>query len=154
MEQIGQIRLVAIAIGVCGLSPLVAAFSPPADSAVIVNSGSTNRAGFRIVVDRSGNAEYTATPRRPNQPSASATPARLPAPDALVERLYSDLEAAKPLASLPHPRCAKSASFGFRLTIEFGGFETPDLSCGDADSLKLRALIRDANEIVELFSAK
>ncbi len=39
------------------------------DSAAIVNSGSTNRPGFRIVVARSGVAEYTATPpRRTPQP--------------------------------------------------------------------------------------
>jgi hypothetical protein len=148
MWQIGQPRWVAAAIAVWGLSLPVAA----ADSAVIVNSGSTNSDGFRILVERSGNAEYTALPRRPNpQP---VTPARRIVPDALVQRLYSDLEAAQPLTSLPRPRCMKSVSFGFRMTIEFGGPETPDLTCGDGDSPKLRALIRDANEIVALFRAK
>jgi hypothetical protein len=157
MQRIGQFRWAAIAIAVCGGWFSVAGFSPTADSAVIVNSGSTNRAGFRIVVERSGNAEYTAMPRginpQPAQPE-SAKAAHRPVADALVQRLYSDLEAAKPLASLPQPRCMKSASFGFRLTIEFGSLETPDLSCGDGNSPKLSALIRDANEIVALFSAK
>jgi hypothetical protein len=150
--QIQWIRWVAVVIAVGGLSLPLAAFSPAADSAVIVNSGSTNSAGFRIRVEHSGSAEYTETSPRPN--SQPVTPARRIVPDALVQRLYSDLEAAQPLASLPRPRCMKSASFGTRLTIELGGPETPDLTCGDGDSPKLRALIRDANEIVALFHAK
>jgi hypothetical protein len=157
MQQMGRFRLAGMVIAVCGGWLPVAGFSPPPDSAVIVNSGSTNKAGFRIVVERSGNAEYAAIPRglnpQPAQPESTKT-AHGPVPDALVQRLYSDLEAAKPLASLPQPRCMKSASFGFRLTIELGSLETPDLSCGDGNSPKLRALIRDANEIVALFSAK
>jgi hypothetical protein len=157
MQQIGQFRWAGIVMAVCCGWLSVAAFSPAADSAVIVNSGSTNTAGFRIVVERSGNAEYTAMPRginpQPAQPESTKA-ARRPVADALVQRLYTDLEAAKPLASLPQPRCMKSASFGTRLTIELGGLATPDLSCGDGSSPKLRALIRDANEIVALFSAK
>ena len=74
-------------------------------------------------------------------------------PDALAKRLYSDLSAAKPISYLPNERCMKSASFGTKLTIEFGGQETPDLSCGGGDDSKLQALVRDANEIVELFSS-
>jgi|SRR5579863_1314941 hypothetical protein len=124
-----------------------------ADVAVIVNSGSTNTAGFRIVVERSGNAEFTAGPPRPNRPDEKPKQMRRKLPDPLVERLYSDLDAAKPLSSLPSQRCAKSASFGTKLTIEFGGQESPDLSCGPGDNAKLQALARDANEIVKLLSA-
>ena len=125
-----------------------------ADVAVIVNSGSTNTAGFRIVVERSGKAEFTAGPRRSSR-SPDETPKHLERtlPDAVVERLYSDLDAAKPFASLPNRRCMKSTSFGTKLTIEFGGEETPDLSCGSGDNAKLQDLVRDANEIVKLFSA-
>lgn len=138
-----------IAIAICGSGLPVAA---EADSAVIVNSGSTNTAGFKIAVERSGNAEYAAMPRRP-LPQAPE-PSRRPVPNELAKRLYADLEAAKPLSSLPRPRCAKSASFGSRLTIEFGGSETPDLSCGDGDNPKLRALIHDTNDILAIFSPK
>jgi hypothetical protein len=155
MKQLELIQRVAIAIALCGVVFPASAFAPPSDTAVIVNSGSTNRPGFRILVERSGNAEYTAAPRGPSPPLLKQPEAgRRLAPGELVRRLYSDLEAAAPLSSLPKPRCAKSASFGSRLTIEFGGFETPDLSCGDADNPKLRALIRDANEISALFTAK
>ncbi len=155
IEQGSRIRFVAIAIAVLGpCLPVLA--SPTGDSVAIVSSGSTNRAGYRIMVERSGSAEYTAVPRRsgPQSKTQSDTPARRRVPDALVKRFFSDLETAKPLTSLPQPRCAKSASFGSRLTIEAAGFETPDLSCGDGDSPKLRALIRDANEIVALFGAQ
>lgn len=156
MGQIRQACLTAIAIALCGLR-LSSVAAPAGDSAVIVNSGSTNTAGFRIAVDRSGNAEYTTVSRRPIPPPATQPdtgPARRPVPHELVQRLYTDLEAAKPLASLPHPRCMKSVSFGTRLTIQWGDTETPDLSCGDGSNPKLRALIRDANEIVALFRAK
>lgn len=133
----------------------VASVLRAADSAVIVNSGSTNTAGFRISVDPSGNARYTVTPRKsgPNLGDKPAA-AQQHISDALVKRLYADLDAAKPLASLPNPHCMKSASFGTRLTIELGDSETPDLSCGDGENAKLRALIQDANEIVALFKAK
>ncbi len=75
-------------------------------------------------------------------------------PDPLVKRFYSDLGEAKPLSLLPKQRCMKSASFGTKLTIEWGAQETPDLSCGAGDNAKLQALIRDANEIVRLFSPR
>jgi hypothetical protein len=126
-----------------------------ADSAVIVNSGSTNTPGFRIVVERSGDAEFTPTPRRPGPGTgAKAEPRQRKLPDNLVHALYSDLAASKPLSTLPPRRCMKSASFGTKLTIELGADESPDLSCGDGGNAKLGALIRDANQIVERFTAK
>lgn len=126
-----------------------------ADVAVIVNSGSTNTPGFRIAVEQSGNAEYTAAPRRMIRPPSGETPqTQLQLPDTLVKRLYADLDAAKPFSSLPHQRCAKSASFGTTLTIALGLQETPDLSCGGSDNEKLKALLRDANEIVKLFNSR
>lgn len=142
--------VIAIALALYLSAPL-----PAADSAVIVNSGSTNTAGFRITVAASGDAEYSVTQRKAG-PNLGEKPAATQKhlPDTLAKRLYSDLEAAKPLASLPHPHCMKSASFGTRLTIEFADSETPDLSCGDGDNAQLRALIQDAQEIVALFRAK
>jgi hypothetical protein len=135
---------------------LITAFAAAgADVAVIVNSGSTNTAGFRIAVPQSGEAEYTPAPRRVIRPS-SGPPAEthLQLPDSLVKRLYADLDAAKPFSSLPTQRCAKSASFGTMLTIALGFQETPDLSCGGGDSEKLKALLRDANDIVKLFNSR
>ena len=96
-----------------------------ADLAVIVNSGSTNTAGFRIAVDRSNNAEFTAGPPRPNRsPNGQPKQVRRELPSALVGRLFSDLEAAEPFSSLPSQRCFKSASFGTKLTMDAAGRST------------------------------
>ncbi len=119
------------------------------DSAVIVNSGSTNRPGFRIVVLRTGAAEYTETGRRPDREPAK--PQRRSLPPALVKRFYADLDSAKPLPALPPQRCAKSASFGSRLTVQLGDEETPDLSCPSPRDGRVKALARDVNGIVKTF---
>jgi hypothetical protein len=126
----------------------------PTDEATIVNSGSTNRAGFRIAVDRTGTAEWTSVPRRRlGAPQEQAQPVRKTLASALTDRFYADLAAAKPFSSLPPVHCAKSASFGTVLTVKFGDEESPDLSCGDGGNAALKALIRDANEIVALFNS-
>ena len=118
-----------------------------ADTAVIVNSGSTNRAGFRIEVERSGQAEYTSMPRR----GQAAEQVRRKVPDALIQRFYADLEAAEPLSALPAEHCAKSVSFGATTTVELGSERTPDISCPNARNPNTKALMRDVDEIVELF---
>jgi hypothetical protein len=120
--------------------------------ATIENSGSTNRAGFRIAMRRSGSAEYSVIPRGANASAAQAEPVKREIPAELMKRLFADLEAARPLASLPAPHCMKSASFGTRLTVQFGTETTPDLSCGDGGNEHLRALIRDVREVIAEFT--
>ena len=122
-------------------------------SAVIVNSGSTNTPGYKIVVERDGTAVYTPTPRGSSQ-SGSQQQVELmkrKLPPAVVQHLYSDLDAARPFSDLPRPRCVKSVSFGTRLTIEFKGDETPDLNCPTGQNAKLEALTQDAKQIVAAF---
>lgn len=123
-----------------------------AQTIAIVNSGSTNTAGFRIAVQKSGKAEYTSQPR-PAMMQRGEKPQKVSKNIAksLAERFYADVKAAQPLHSLPPPHCAKSASFGTRTYVVFGEEESPDLSCGDGGDPKLRVLIRDVNEIVQLF---
>jgi len=123
------------------------------DSAVIVNSGSTNRAGFRIVVERSGNAVYSITRPRVYRRAgnAPAEPIRRTLPDALVRQFYSDLEAATPLSALHGKACPKSVSFGTVTTIEFGGEKSPDLSCPNAQNTHIQTLMGDTDKIVEMF---
>jgi hypothetical protein len=131
-------------------------------AATIVDSGSTNRAGFRIVVRRSGSAELTLTPRRtaaadepgkdPNkEPAKPPQPIVRTVPRNEVNRLFADLDAARPFASLPEARCIKSVSFGSTRTIEYGGEPSPDLSCGPEGSDALRDLIRDVDAIIDRF---
>jgi hypothetical protein len=147
-------KLAASIITVLGGAMLLSSFvSKQAGSAEIVDSGSTNTAGFRILVDRAGRAEYQAVPRK-NSPQSDAKNGnqRRQLSRELADRFYSDLESAKPFSSLPDQRCMKSASFGTTRSIEFAGEKTPDLSCGDGGDPKLQAIIRDANEIIKLFS--
>jgi len=120
--------------------------------ATIVNSGSTNRAGFRIAVDAQGNAELTATPGGLRAPREQNKPPEQTIPSALFKSFRADLDAAKPLVSLPEVHCMKSASFGSRLTVEAAAEQTPDLSCGDGGNTAIRNLIRDVNEIIALFA--
>jgi hypothetical protein len=119
------------------------ALSAATETAVIVDSGSTNTAGFKIVVEKSGKAVYTESAR-------TAAIHRKISGD-LVRRLFADLEAGKPLADLPHRACMKSASFGTTMTIEFSGQTTPDLSCRNGADGKLQALIDDADQVVKAF---
>jgi hypothetical protein len=143
-----QLAIVGLmAVGISGLP--VAAAEP--DTATITVSGSTNRPGFRIVVDQSGAAELTSTTRKLSTSQEQSKPIRRMLPRATVERFQADLKAAKPFTSLPEVRCMKSASFGSTLTVEFGGEQSPDLRCGDGGNVAMRNLIRDANEIIALF---
>ena len=124
-------------------------------SAVIVNSGSTNRSGYRITVDKSGSAKYVAIPRGVAAQKGVPMEAReRTIPEALAQRFYADVAAARPFSSLPEIPCAKSASFGSVLRIEFGGAQTPDLSCGDGGNDKLKALIQDTGEITKIMTAQ
>jgi hypothetical protein len=144
-------RLLALAgFMVAGASHLPGAPPEVDDSATIVNSGSTNRPGFRIVVDRSGSAEYTPAPRRFGRQSGRPASIRQTLPKELVKAFYADLGAAKRLDSLPAVPCAKSASFGSVLTVALGQDQTPDLSCGDGGNAVMRDLIRDTTQIVSL----
>ncbi len=130
--------------------------SPGRGLAVVVNSGSTNTSGFRLRVERSGKTEMEVLRRRPRilppgTPGGADAPIRTSGKilAELAERLYADLEAAWPLSALPEQHCFKSASFGSRLTIEYGGQSTPDLSCpGGVEDPKLRALVEDARQVV------
>lgn len=129
------------------------------ESATIVNSGSTNRPGFRIAIDSLGAAEYTAVSRRaaPQAPGPrrldAAQPAQKILSRALADRFFADLKAAQPFSALPPVHCIKSASFGSSLTISYNNEQTPDLSCGDGGNESLRNLIRDAQDIVAAFQS-
>lgn len=123
--------------------------------AAIVNSGSTNSNAFRMLVEPSGKTQSKVVHRgREGQTAESPAAAVGSIPAALAERLYSDLQAAWPLSSLPPQHCLRSASFGTRLTIEFDGQMTPDLSCGRITDPKVRALAQDAREIVAASGVK
>src|SRR5579864_500568 len=125
-------------------APAVAAAAPavpylpvPKDAAVILNTGSTNTTGYRIVVQQSGKAEFV-------DGSTRAT-GQIPLP--LAAKFFRDLSDAMPLSTLPREQCMKSASFGTSLFVWWRGQRSPDLSCpGDA---KAQALGSDAAAVAQ-----
>ena len=145
MKPAAQLAAIVMTLTLAGLSQP----TPDRGFATIVDSGSTNRNGFRILVELSGKTQTSVEPRGRSTPAAE-TPAPTAGmiPAMLARRLYSDLDAARPISLLPPQHCLKSASFGTRLTIEFDGETTPDLSCGRITDPKVRALAQAAREIV------
>ncbi|MDP9052780.1 MAG: hypothetical protein M3N93_00530 [Acidobacteriota bacterium] len=148
-----MLRFALIFLLAMGLAHFSAAQAEDPEIATIVDSGSTNRAGFRIAVYPSGKADLTFPPRRFESSQAATKPIDRALPQSLVDRFYADLMAAKPLASLPVTHCAKSASFGSTLIVSFRNEQTPDLSCGDAGNAVLRDLIGATRQIAELMNA-
>jgi hypothetical protein len=144
-----MLRLMAI-VGVLAAVAARLPGSPSDDAATIVDSGSTNRSGFRIVVDPTGAAEMTVVPRGVGARQAQPEPVQRKLPQALVDSLYSSLKAARPIASLPAEHCMKSASFGSKMTVSFGGEETPDLNCGDGGNATLADLIKEVGKITAM----
>jgi len=108
----------------------------PTVNAVIVNSGSTNLAGYRIEVAPDGHAQVT---------QGTAT-REVTIPAQLATRLYTDLAAAGPLDALPTQPCMKSVSFGSRTTLAYKTKTSADLQCGQLSPAG-RALAADAAAI-------
>jgi hypothetical protein len=106
-------------------APAVPYLPVPKDAAVILNTGSTNTQGYRIIVQRSGAAEYVNGPKR-------AT-AMLPA--SLAEQFFTDVQAAMPLSSRGASNCMKSASFGYLQFVWWRGSRSGDLTCGGSSAV-------------------
>jgi hypothetical protein len=123
----------AAAANVSNVSKVPGYLPVPKGAAVILNTGSTNTSGYRIVVQRSGSAEYIT--------DATRATAQV-APASIVSRFFSDLRAAGPLQNVPHAACVKSMSFGTSLFVYWDHSRSPDLSC-PADA-RGRALEADA----------
>jgi len=119
-------------------SPVPAYLHVPtsAGEALILDSGSTNRAGYRLRVYATG---WTALQQ-------GDVPLRKRVPPALVERFFADLKAAGPLGKLPPAHCMKSASFGSSLQVGYRGAMSSDLSCPSSSSAA-RALAIDAGAL-------
>jgi hypothetical protein len=114
----------------------------PRDSAVIVNSGSTNTSGYRIEVWADGSASIAMVQQR----FASPGPAKsFTVPAQTVKRFFDDLAAARKGNVVTEP-CMKSASFGSTTKVTWQGWTSPDLSCPPKDSLGT-ALVTDVNDI-------
>jgi len=104
-----------------------------AGEALIVDSGSTNRAGYRLRVYADG---WTALQQ-------GDVPIRKRVSASLVKRFFADLRAAGPLDRISVMRCMKSISFGSAMQIGYRGKLSPDLSCPSSSNAG-RALAIDA----------
>jgi hypothetical protein len=130
---------VASAPAGAGIRRIMPYGAPPygPDDAVIRNSGSTNIAGYVVVVHPDFSADVYSNGASEHK-TASAPQAKW---------LFAKLGEAMPLGSLGVARCMKSASFGSSTTIAYRGQVTPDLSCGSSDAT--RELARTAAAIVQ-----
>jgi len=111
------------------------------DSAVIVNSGSTNSLGYTITVASDGKATVAMQSR--GGPAGSPKAFTLAA--ATAERFFADLAAARKGNAATVP-CMKSASFGSSTHITWQGWVSPDLTCPPKDALG-EALVQDVEKI-------
>ena len=128
VDRIVSLIFTAYAVFLIGAVPL--------DSAVIVDSGSTNTLGYRIEVRSDGSASVS---------TGSSSPKPFTVPQATVERFFADLAASRKGNAASAP-CVKSASFGSTLRITWQQWVSPDLTCPPKDALGA-ALITDVQTL-------
>jgi hypothetical protein len=114
----------------------------PRDTAVIVNSGSTNSYGYSIQVWSDGKASVTL---KENGGAAVSTPKAFTVPATTAARFFSDLAAARKGNATTVP-CMKPVSFGTSTHVTWQGWTSPDLTCPPKDQLG-DALVKDVDEI-------
>ena len=125
----------ALALLTCCIVPALGAapvpYLPvPHGAAVIMDTGSTNSPGYRIVAQRSGALEYIIGGVRNT----------MHADPAATAQLFATLSAGQPLSQLASAHCMKSASFGTSLYAYWNHERSPDLTCpGDARSKAVAA---------------
>lgn len=100
--------------------------TPSLDGARIVNSGSTNAAGWTIALRSDGSGTVTQQPR----PSGSLDPIAhtFTVDRDVAQHFFSSAKLARNWNGTP-PQCMKSASFGFTLTVQYHSWRSPDLTC-------------------------
>lgn len=102
------------------------------DNIEIVNSGSTNTAGYTITLQRTGTVTWTVSSRfRPNSPASSNT---TQISSTRMASIFQAVEAASPLSQYQPVFCVKSVSFGTTLHLQYRGQQSPDLSCPVKDT--------------------
>jgi hypothetical protein len=130
--------LLAVVVAVLSVPAMLPA---PPGAVVIVNSGSTNTAGYHIIVQPDGTATYDV---HTSASSASAPKRKLESK--VVRPLFRDLSAARSVEKLPTGVCMKSASFGTRTYVQWHGVSSPDLSCS-SDDARVTRLYRDITAV-------
>ncbi len=109
------------------------------DVVMIVNSGSTNTAGYTLRVERAGTVTLI---------GQDDLPAKKTVDPKLVAALFNDLKITGPLSKMATARCMKSASFGTVTHVAYQGEVSPDISC-PANAGGGRQLEIDTDAIVQ-----
>jgi hypothetical protein len=115
--------IIALALCVLGIAPALAVQPVPYlpvqhGAAVILDTGSTNTLGYRIVIQRSGKVEYI----------KGTTRAVSHVDPALAEQFFADMQRDRPFAEHSISNCMKT-SFSSSLYVWWRGQRTADLSC-------------------------
>lgn len=121
-------------LAVLAIPQVASAHARQLDGATIVNSGSTNTAGWSIELRSDG--------------SASVDSRAFSLPPNLTAKFFSDIAAARD-AHAAGRACMKSVSFGTRLNVTWHEWTSPDLSC-PAASPSLASLANDVTQIVQI----
>lgn len=93
------------------------------EDVTIVNSGSTNAAGYTIVVHPDYSSDVVV--------GGVGLGERKTVGPAQARWLFAKVREASPLDEIPGGACVKSMSFGFRLTITYAHRTTGDLACAE-----------------------
>jgi hypothetical protein len=126
------------------------------DTIQIINSGSTNTAGYVIDVQRNGLVKWTVAPRHhivisTTTPSSTTTQNSIQISLIRANSIFQSVEQAFPFTQYQPIGCIKSVSFGTRLFVAYNGQQTPDISCPLKDqrlillSKYVRELIAELN---------
>ena len=116
-----------------------------AEELTVTRSRSTNSPELSVTVDASGGAQAYI---------GKAKSSRFAIRAAQSMALWKATRAALPLASLPAAHCAKSVSFGTRLTVTVCDDHSPDLSCPNQTDERVIALAREAGLVLQLVPAE
>jgi len=115
----------------------------PTNAIVIINSGSTNTIGYRIVVTTDGEASFASGDGQGS--------ARLP--QGLFAKLKYDVVMAQPLSHVrARPDCMKPVSFGSTTNIALADERSEDLSC--PASPKGKALKHDVELVADFLHVR
>lgn len=135
-----------------GLLTSAAVAAPRLDGGIVANSGSTNTAGYTMKVWSDGSAEIADVKQPQNTRRVSVG-------SDLAARFLADAKAAK-AGGRRAQTCMKSMSFGYRLTVAYHGWMSPDLTCPsggvlaplrpDIEALEKAAGLSDRGRIIRL----
>ena len=128
-----------------GLLAAGVAAVPARDGATIVNSGSTNFAGYKIEVWSDGTASVVSSNRTG---AILSTPKPFTLDPATTQRFFADLATARSEGAKTVP-CMKSASFGSTTRVAWHDWTSPDLTCPPGNAAASAPLVRDVEEIAK-----